>query len=293
MPARLGCLLMALFASFCGGLFAAPPPEAANVFGLPEDAHVNSGALVLGGGGSLPEEAYDEFVRLAGGEKAELVLIPSAYQYNDAAHVRRVFNGWFAYDVASFQFFHTDDPKKADSTQFCRVLEKATGVWLGGGSQGRLVDLYGGRRVEKLLHRVLERGGVIGGTSAGASAQSKLMIRYSSTDGAVIDSGLGLTSRLVIDQHFSQRGRFPRLLGVIEEHPDQIGLGIDENTAVIVQGNRLRVLGDGQATLCLGSSIPEDGVRVHRISERQQGEICLTIDDHAKNRHYRIRAVDK
>lgn len=260
-------------------------PVVENVFGLPGEAVRNSGALVIAGGGKLSDEIYDEFVRLAGGEQARLVLIPSAYPYSDMDHVRRAFGGWREYKVATFDFLHTDDPAEADTARFAQVLERATGVWIAGGAQGRLTYRYGNSKTEVLLRRVVERGGVVGGTSAGASALSQQMIRDGSATEAVVDRGLGLASQMVIDQHFSQRGRFPRLLGVLEENPGQIGLGVDEETAVVLHDNQLRVLGTGRAALCFGPTHTGDGSTVHLLKSGEAVDIIRHPDSRATARH--------
>lgn len=236
-----------------------------NVFGLPAQGSNHRGALVVGGGGTLPDAVYDEFIRLAGGKQARVVLIPSAYPYDNMAHIRRRFNGWRDYELASFDFLHTDEPDESDTDEFCKPLMEATGVWFGGGAQGRLTHRYGERKVEKLLHGIVSRGGVVGGTSAGASVLSSVMIRYGTNTEAAVDRGLGLARRLIIDQHFSERGRFPRLLGVLEENLGHIGVGIDEGTAVVVRQNEVHAMGEGMATFFIGPSRAGDATAVYRL----------------------------
>jgi cyanophycinase len=273
------CLVCGIFAALAVSVALGQENTAENVFGLPDGAIENSGALVIAGGGDLPEAVYEEFVRLAGGKKARLVLIPSAYDYGGMNRIRSAFGGWREYDVESFDFLHTDNRSQADTAGFTRVLEKAAGVWIAGGAQGRLTRRYGQTRVERLLRKVLERGGVVGGTSAGASVMSELMISQGSKYEAVLGRGFGLSTKLVIDQHFSERGRFPRLLGVLEENPGNIGLGIDEDTAVIVQDNRMRVLGDGWATLGFGPVRKGGGTVVYRLEADEEAEISRVSED--------------
>jgi cyanophycinase len=273
------CFLCGLAAAFAASVSLAQAGPAGNVFGLPAREDKKPGTLVIAGGGDLPDAVYDEFVRIAGGKKARLVLIPSAYNYGSVSRIQSAFGGWREYDVESFDFLHTDSRNQADTAGFARVLETATGVWIAGGAQGRLTRRYGQTRVEELLRKVLERGGVVGGTSAGASVMSELMISEGSKYEAVLDRGFGLSSKLVIDQHFSERGRFPRLLGVLEENPGHIGLGIDEDTAVILCQNRLRVLGEGWATICFGPVRKGDGTIVHRLQADDEAEVSLIAID--------------
>jgi cyanophycinase len=273
------CVVCALLAALVPSISLAQESTAENVFGLPAGAVEKSGALVIAGGGDLPEAVYEEFVRLAGGKQARLVLIPSAYDYGSMNRIRSAFGGWREYDVESFDFLHTDDRHEAETAAFSRVLARATGVWIAGGAQARLTRRYGQTRVEELLRKVLERGGVVGGTSAGASVMSELMISDGSKYEAVLDRGFCLSSKLVIDQHFSERGRFPRLLGVLEENLGHIGLGIDEDTAVIVQHNRMRVLGEGWATICFGPVRKGEGTVVYRLEADEEAEISCVSED--------------
>ena len=104
-------------------------------------------------------------------------------------------------------------------------------------------------RSKQALRGVLERGGIIGGTSAGAAIMSRLMIRYGSPK-AVVDAGFNLLNLAVVDQHFLRRNRQERLLGVLNEHPEMIGLGIDEGTALVVEGDHLRVMGQSEVVVC-------------------------------------------
>lgn len=242
-----------------------------NLLGLPAKAVASGGSLVICGGGDMPEQVYAEFVARAGGKEARLVLIPTAYPFSSRAHYENYYSGWKDYDVASFDFLDTDSREEADTPSFVRPLEQATGVWIGGGYQGRLTDLYVGTRVETAVKGVLERGGVIGGTSAGAAVMSRTMIRYGNAE-AVVDRGFGLLDRAVVDQHFRQRRRFERLIGVVGDHPGLVGLGIDEDTALIVTGNRLRVLGDAQVAVC-GSTSAGGPVWIRRLKAGETADL--------------------
>ncbi|MBX7168352.1 MAG: cyanophycinase [Pirellulales bacterium] len=273
--AGLACLIALATASAEPGT---SPIVRENVFGLPDSAP-NAGHLMLVGGGQLPDNIVAEFIRLAGGRDARLVVIPSAGTWPSAEHARETFKRrWQRFEVAELAVLHTDDPVLADSPEFTRPLERATGVWLAGGDQGRLVDRYRARRVETLLRELHQRGGIIAGTSAGASAMSSVMIRYGTRQQAVVDRGLGLVDRVVVDQHFSQRARLPRLTGVLDNHPEQLGLGVDEETAVVMRANRLRVLGTGQVTVCFPKPDSSERREVHRLQPDDEAEVSLLAD---------------
>ena len=174
---------------------------------------VAAGSLVIVGGGTLPDAVRDSFLELAGGKKARLVIIPTA---SELGHKNKQFSSyeyWKMQPAASVVLMHTLDRDKANESAFVKPLTEATGVWLGGGDQSRLLAAYHGTAVEKELHKVMARGGVIGGTSAGASAMSSLMIVSGNPD-ARVGPGFGLLGGVVIDQHFHNRNRLKRLQGV-------------------------------------------------------------------------------
>jgi len=262
-------VLRILAVSLCG-LAPAVRAEEPNALGLPPQAFANKGTLVICGGGRTPEPIYKEFVDLAGGRKARIVLITSAYPYRDQEHVERRLSGWKNMGADSVVFLDAKSRDEADSARFVRPLEEATAVWLAGGSQSRLMRLCGGTRTERAVREVLNRGGVVAGYSAGAAAMSQLMIRYGATS-AVLGEGIGLLNGAVVDQHFTQRGRYSRLLGVLEENPGVVGIGVDEGTAAVVQRNQLRVLGNSQVSVCV--PLRGQGTAVYRLKPSQTADL--------------------
>jgi cyanophycinase len=270
---RWGCLFGLLSLVLLLGTNAARGQSVQNPLGVTAGT-TQTGALVICGGGRLREEVYQEFLRLAGGKQARIVHIPSAYGFDSMSHIRSAYGGWLNYDVASFDFLDAEDSDEADTDEFVEPLKQATGVWIGGGAQGRLANLYSGTKTETALKAVLARGGVVGGTSAGASIMSSTMIRYGTSSEAVCDKGFGLVQHCVIDQHFAQRNRLPRLLGVLEEHQAQLGLGIDEGTAVILRGNKLKVMGSARATVCVPHPNSKS-VTIHRLSDGDEVNILV------------------
>ncbi len=242
MSYRIAIGLLILSASFA---IATPPYP-------PEPI---SGALVIVGGGKLPDAARDEFFKLAGGtEKAKIVVIPTASADADKPDQAESFTKqWANLKPVSVTLLHTRDRKTTDNPEFIKPLTEATAVWFSGGDQTRIIAAYRGTAVERELHALLKRGGVIGGTSAGAAIMSDLMIEGGATE-AKTGPGLGFLPGFVVDQHFIARKRGPRLQGVLEKHPEYTGLGIDENTAVVVKGRTLKVLGDTTVTVAWAKS---------------------------------------
>lgn len=213
------------------------------------DSRREGGTLLIAGGGHLPEGIKRQFLELAGGEKARLVIIPAANI--DESDAREYQSTWSDYGAASVEVLHADSRRISENPEFSRCLDQATGVWLGGGQQTWLAGWYRDTPVQQRLLGVLARGGVIGGTSAGASAMSDPMIaggRETPNRGR----GLGLVQGVIIDQHFVRRNRIGRLLKMLDDYPDHVGLGIDERTAVIlsVRSGRFRIVGDSRAVAC-------------------------------------------
>jgi cyanophycinase len=200
------------------------------------------GTLVIHGGGAVPDDVRDEFIKLAGGPGAKLVVIPTASAAADGANANKALEPWNKYKLAALTLLHTRDRQKANDPAFVKPLTEATAVWLGGGNQSKLTEAYAGTAVAKELQKLLDRGGVLGGTSAGAAVMSQVMI----TDGKVeakIGKGFGFLSHAVVDQHFLKRDRQKRLVGVLANHPGLFGLGVDEETTAIVRGRTVEVRG--------------------------------------------------
>jgi cyanophycinase len=231
-----------------------PFPELA----LPALQEPLGGTLILHGGGKLSPEITEGFLRLAGGESARIAVIPTAGEDADKATAenRRTLFG----DASLKELFvlHTNDRARADSEEFSAPLRNATGVWIEGGQQARLEAIYGGTQVERELLALVARGGVIFGTSAGAAIFSKTMIRSDNParPGAPsLGRGFAFLENIIVDQHFAQRIRRGRLEKAITQLTrGYAGLGIDEDTAVVVLRRTLVVIGNGNATMLLPAS---------------------------------------
>jgi cyanophycinase len=261
----------------------------ANILGLvaPRDA-ARPGAVLLHGGGRVTDDAFARFIQLAGGKRARIVLVPSAYygptgyasRQQFAARMKRRFSSWVRLastgQVKKFEFLYTDRPRDADDAAFVRPLARATGVWFCGGDQARLNRRYVGNfprlsRFQAALRDVLARGGVVGGTSAGMAALPEIMTldqrrqRVGGPYSAVAAHGLGLFDGAIVEQHFGVRnGRLERFTGLLRDSArlDRLagrrgaggrmsGLAVDQATALVLQADRLEVLGGGNAHVFL------------------------------------------
>jgi len=212
--------------------------------------NASDGVLVIAGGGMLPHAVKERFWRLAGMQQARIVVIPASRMEPEQQKIYE--ERWDDFETESVQVLQTDIRAQADDPKFSQALETATGVWLGGGQQTWLTQWYRGTLVQKRMQEVLERGGVIGGTSAGAAVMSDIMIAGGRRE-PIESRGFGFFPEIVVDQHFLQRNRVGRLWKLLEKHPGLVGLGIDERTALIVElkGRRLSVVGDSYVTACI------------------------------------------
>ncbi len=215
------------------------------------------GSLVIVGGGEIPDAVRARFVELAGGKEARIVVIPTASQtaeatLADAERRERLLESWKTAGAADVQALHTRSKDEANQDEFVAPLKAATAVWFGGGDQSKIADAYLGTAVEREIHALLARGGVAGGTSAGAAIQSNVMIAGGQSEPRMA-SGLDLLPGAIIDQHFLARNRRGRLVAAVTQHPECVGYGIDESTALVVRGRQLHVLGDGTVTVILAA----------------------------------------
>lgn len=220
-----------------------PPPQVG-----PEN-----GSLVVVGGAMRSAEIYERFIALAGGPDAHIVLIPTAGGAEDYDEFYGGLNAWREHGARNLTLLHTIDPAEADTDAFIEPLKTAGGVFFFGGRQWRLVDAYGDTKAEEAFREVLERGGVIGGSSAGASIQGSFLVRGDSRTNTVMmgdhQRGFGYLKNVGIDQHVTQRNRQFDMIEVIEAHPELLGIGLDEDTAIVVQGDRAEVIGQSSAII--------------------------------------------
>lgn len=217
----------------------------------PRPPFIKNGNLVIVGGGGMPAGLMEEMVELAGGANAKMVYVPCS-ESDEVSASQRIVEIWKKMGVKSATFIHTKDREKANSDEvFLAPLRDATGIWFGGGRQWNLADSYFGTEAHRLMKEVLSRGGVIGGSSAGASIQARYMCRANPVANFDImapgyERGLGFISGVAIDQHFSQRRRQRDMTSLVNCYPQLLGIGIDEATAIVVSRSNARVVGRGK-----------------------------------------------
>jgi cyanophycinase len=219
------------------------------------------GALVIVGGGRLAPQILTRFFELAGGTDAPLVVIPTAggaETYPADWPGLKTFKDFGATNVT---LLHTTDRNVADSEAFVKPLTTARAVWFPGGRQWHLVDSYLHTRTQREIERVLERGGVVGGSSAGASIQASYLVRGAHEGNTIMmapgyEEGFGLLKGAAVDQHMLTRNRQDDLEEVVARHPDLLGISIDESTAIVVQGQQFEVIGASKIAVHDGQTGP-------------------------------------
>ena len=288
-------------------LTQAAKADAGNPFGAPP----GKGTVVLHGGKNTAE-MYDLFPRLTGKVRPTLVHCPSA-----SNRYRRMSNEelmssdlaelWKTDAIESLRFVNADRPGRAEDPEFCGILDDADALWFMGGDQENLTTLYVNpvqpTLFQKKVRSIVERGGVVGGSSAGCAAMSDVMIGGNvASDGrrparAELSRGLGVLSNVVAEQHFDARqGRIERFAELLRNKqqlanaspgcdPERmVGLAVEESTALIVRGNRLSVAGKNKAHVFLKSAA-HDTLTWHALASGDIG-VVRTAPDGSHELHF-------
>ncbi len=241
------CALAIVLTAVAARTAADDPPE----YGPPK------GTLVVVGGGDLDGTGIiEKFIQLAGGPDASFVIVPTAGgNRNPDGSVRaykeeEVIGPWVKRGIRNVRMLHTHDPKVADTDAFAALLRSANAVWFNGGRQWNIVDSYVNTLTYREFHSVLARGGVIGGSSAGATIQGDYLVRGAIAGPQIMmtpekehERGFNFLRRTAIDQHINTRNRWDDLIPVIQKMPELLGIGLSEGTAIIVTGDRFEVTG--------------------------------------------------
>ncbi|MCH7749387.1 MAG: cyanophycinase [Acidobacteria bacterium] len=205
------------------------------------------GSLVIVGGAMRDPAIIERFIQLAGGPDAPIVVIPTAGGGDTYDQYYPGLRSFRDAGATNLTVLHTTDRQRANSEAFVAPLRRARGVWFTGGRQWRLADAYLDTRVHDELRGVLDRGGVIGGSSAGATILGSYLARGDTAVNTIMmgdhEVGFGFLHDVAIDQHLLRRNRQFDLLEVIEAHPELLGIGLDEDTAIVVRGDEFEVVG--------------------------------------------------
>lgn len=233
------------------------------------------GSLVVSGGGETTSHITDRFIELAGGPDAAIVVVPTSgredEKYNEFCPCLRRF--WEA-GARNLTVLHTRDRDVANTDAFVEPLTRAQGVWFMGGSHWLHTDAYLDTKVHEELFALLDRGGVIGGGSAGAHIQGEIMNVSRSPEREFSERtlpredwrrGFRLLKNVIIDVHVLARNRQFDMIGVMNAHPDMLGIAIDENTAIVVEGDHFEVIGTSYVIIHDNQrELPPDGPETMR-----------------------------
>ncbi|MEX2661224.1 MAG: cyanophycinase [Vicinamibacterales bacterium] len=233
------------------------------------------GSLVIVGGGTLEGTGIlEKFIELAGGPDKKVIIVPTAGGNRNREEAvtnyveETVVQSWVRRGVKHVKMLHTHDPKVADTDAFVKDLREADAVWFNGGRQWNIVDSYANTRTYEEFHKVLERGGVIGGSSAGATIQGHYLVRGDTSGPNVMmtaepnhQEGFKFLRGTAIDQHINARNRWDDLIPVIQKFPTLLGIGLSEGTAIVVTGDRFDVIGKWKVAV-------HDNTRVYQPWEK-------------------------
>ena len=217
----------------------------------------NQGKLLIIGGAEDKEgdcKILREFLRCAGGTKAHIVIMTAATSLPGEVgdNYIRVFERLGAEDV---RVVDTQTPEDANNPDYLEAIEQATGIFFTGGEQARIISCLKDTKLDAAMHKRYSEGIIIGGTSAGAAMMPDMMIIEGDSETnprvevVAMGPGMGFLPGVVIDQHFAQRGRLGRLVTALLLQPAVLGFGIDENTAILVSGDELEVIGESAVTV--------------------------------------------
>ncbi|WP_333210260.1 MULTISPECIES: cyanophycinase [unclassified Microcoleus] len=215
------------------------------------------GKLLIIGGAEDKEgdcKILREFLRCAGGTKARIAIMTAATSLPGEVgdNYIRVFERLGAEDV---RVVDTQKPEDANNRDYLEAIEQATGIFFTGGEQARIISCLKDTILDAAMHKRFSEGIIIGGTSAGAAMMPDVMIIEGDSetnprvDVVAMGPGMGFLPGVVIDQHFAQRGRLGRLVSALLLQPAVLGFGIDENTAILVHGDELEVIGENSVTV--------------------------------------------
>jgi len=254
------------------------------------------GKLFIIGGGLRPSAMIDRIITESSIDKGGYgIILPMSSGVPDtsAYYARKQF---ITKDIENVYPLHFVKNEKLSADKI-DSLRNAKMIYISGGDQNRFMDVVANTEIEKAIREAYRNGSLIVGTSAGAAVMSKMMItgtelknaEYSSTfrnlqaDNIEIKLGLGMINNVIIDQHFVKRSRYNRLLSAVIEHPEKTGIGIDESTAILIQGNRAEIVGEFQVIVFKN---PKKSKNIHQDKLGAHG---ITIDIYLPGETFSIK----
>ncbi|MEX1383214.1 cyanophycinase [Lutibacter sp.] len=210
-------------------------------------------------GGAASNYFYEEFMKLVGGENEPIVVIPTAgtSEVISQENLDSFKNSFIKKGFKNVTVLHTHNREEANTKEFIEVLKNAKGVWFSGGRQWRLADSYLNTKTHEAFKALLDRGGVIAGSSAGATIQGSYLARGDTKTNTIMmgdhEEGLNFLTNVAIDQHLLARNRQFDMFDILENRPELLGIGLDEDTGIIVRNNTFEVIGSSYVAIYDGT----------------------------------------
>jgi len=246
-----------------------------------------NGSLILIGGGHVGKEILQKFKKLAGGDNARIVVIPTALDDESLGDKEQTFQKMKAYfkeaGFTDITFLHTRNPDKANKEDFIQPLKRATGIYFYGGRQWRIADGFLNTKAHEEMFNLLDRGGVIAGSSAGATIQGSYLARGDTKNNQIMmgdhEKGLGFITNVAVDQHVIARNRQFDMFDILKEKPSLLGIGLDESTAIVVNGNTFEVIGESYVAIYDNSFWSREGSDMKTLPEKKKRFYFLRSGD--------------
>ncbi|HEY5691004.1 MAG TPA: cyanophycinase [Cyclobacteriaceae bacterium] len=243
----------------------APPIPKAGVSG-PEKG------ILLIVGGAAQQGIFDKFMELVGGSEAPIAIIPTAVSSEtlDQVFLDEFKKGFTARGFKNVTVLHTRDREEANTDAFVAPIRQAKGIWFSGGRQWRHADSYLNTKTHEACKELLARGGVIGGSSAGATILGSYLARGDTKENTIMmgdhEVGLGFLTNVAIDQHLLARNRPFDMFEILEKRPELLGIGLDENTGIVVRGDQFEVVGESYVVMYDGTRWSQERDTIYQLA---------------------------
>jgi cyanophycinase len=227
-------------------------------------------------GGAAKNIFYTKFMELIGGADAPIVVIPTAITSDTLTKefLNNYKQSYIDKGFTNVTVLHTRKKEEANSAAFISAINNAKGVWFSGGRQWRHADSYLKTKTHKAFNDLLNRGGVIAGSSAGASIQGSFLVRGDTKKNTIMlgdhQEGLSFISNVAIDQHLLARNRQFDIYEILDKHPELLGIGLDENTGIIVKGDSFEVYGESFVAIYDGTRWSAERDTIYKLPQRSR-----------------------
>ena len=234
----------------------------------------NGTLLIIGG--AAQDIFYEKFMELIGGPDMPIVVIPTATSSDkfSTKYLEKFKKSFTDKGFTNVTVIHTRDPKEANQDKFIKPINEAVGVWFSGGRQWRHADSYLNTKTHKAFWDLLDRGGVIAGSSAGATILGSYLARGDTKANTIMmgdhEVGLGFISNVAIDQHLLSRNRQFDMFEILDNKPELLGIGLDENTGIIVNGSKFKVFGESYVAIFDGTRWSAERDTIYKLAKESR-----------------------